>query len=81
MQRLREHFLTVPLPNRFSPRHRLFETAMALHAVAVANGVPLYRDPATRNSVFTAAFLAARAYCCESGCRHCPYAPDQPDES
>ena len=24
--------------------------------------------------VFTAAFLRKRGYCCESGCRHCPYA-------
>ena len=23
--------------------------------------------------VLTAEFLAARGYCCESGCRHCPY--------
>ena len=23
--------------------------------------------------VFTAAFLLTRSYCCESGCRHCPY--------
>ena len=23
--------------------------------------------------VFTAAFLKKRGYCCESGCRHCPY--------
>lgn len=23
--------------------------------------------------VFTAAFLQRRGYCCESGCRHCPY--------
>lgn len=23
--------------------------------------------------VFTAAFLERRGYCCESGCRHCPY--------
>lgn len=23
--------------------------------------------------VFTEAFLRARGYCCESGCRHCPY--------
>jgi len=23
--------------------------------------------------VFTAAFLWKRGYCCESGCRHCPY--------
>jgi hypothetical protein len=23
--------------------------------------------------VFTAHFLRRRGYCCESGCRHCPY--------
>ncbi|HEX8616477.1 MAG TPA: DUF5522 domain-containing protein [Thermoanaerobaculia bacterium] len=23
--------------------------------------------------VFTEHFLRARGYCCESGCRHCPY--------
>ncbi len=23
--------------------------------------------------VFTEAFLRGRGYCCESGCRHCPY--------
>lgn len=23
--------------------------------------------------VFTAAFLRKRGYCCDSGCRHCPY--------
>lgn len=23
--------------------------------------------------VFTAAFLSKRGYCCERGCRHCPY--------
>ncbi len=30
--------------------------------------------------VFTAAFHRKRGYCCESGCRHCPYR-DQPDPS
>lgn len=54
---------------------------MALHAAAVAAGVPVYRDPATGYSVFTAAFLADRGYCCESGCRHCPYASGTPDKS
>jgi len=23
--------------------------------------------------VFTASFLTRRGYCCDSGCRHCPY--------
>ena len=27
--------------------------------------------------VFTAAFLLRRGYCCESGCRHCPYQDHQ----
>jgi len=25
------------------------------------------------NFVFTALYLRKRRYCCESGCRHCPY--------
>lgn len=29
--------------------------------------------------VFTAKYLRARGYCCESGCRHCPYR-DRPDQ-
>ena len=24
-------------------------------------------------TVFTAVFLRKRGYCCQSGCRHCPY--------
>ena len=40
--------------------------------------------------VFTEKFLRERGYCCESGCRHCPYgfrrdrradAPQEPEES
>ncbi|HXI11076.1 MAG TPA: DUF5522 domain-containing protein [Thermoanaerobaculia bacterium] len=29
--------------------------------------------------VFTESFLRKRGYCCESGCRHCPYAFDRHD--
>ena len=28
--------------------------------------------------VFTARFHLRRGYCCESGCRHCPYRAAQP---
>jgi hypothetical protein len=28
--------------------------------------------------VFTATFLRKRGYCCESGCRHCPYQTSGP---
>lgn len=81
MQPLRDEFLAVPLRQRYSSRQRTFDVGMALHVAAVAAGVPVYRDPATGNSVFTAAFLADRGYCCESGCRHCPFAADGVDNS
>jgi len=31
--------------------------------------------------VFTATYLRARGYCCESGCRHCPYGFSRPSPS
>ena len=34
-------------------------------------GVDFYREGAY--VVFTAAYLLRRGYCCESGCRNCPY--------
>lgn len=46
---------------------------MAAHAAAVAAGADTYTDPVSGFAVFTAAYLAARGTCCESGCRHCPY--------
>jgi hypothetical protein len=30
--------------------------------------------------VFTAEFLLKRGYCCDSGCRHCPYTDSQPQK-
>ena len=30
--------------------------------------------------VFTARYHLRRGYCCESGCRHCPYREAQSDE-
>ncbi|MEP7202097.1 MAG: DUF5522 domain-containing protein [Ilumatobacteraceae bacterium] len=46
---------------------------MARHGRAVTAGSPCYEDPSTGLTVFTAAFLAERDYCCDSGCRHCPF--------
>ncbi len=34
-------------------------------------GVDFYREGP--NMVFTAHYLLKRGYCCNSGCRHCPY--------
>lgn len=48
----------------------------AAHREAVETGRDTYVDPDTGYSVFTESFLAARGYCCESRCRHCPYGHD-----
>ncbi len=39
--------------------------------VELVEGADFYREGAF--VVFTEAFLLRRGYCCESGCRHCPY--------
>ena len=31
--------------------------------------------------VFTAEYLLKRGYCCQSGCRHCPYGFTKPEAS
>jgi hypothetical protein len=68
----REHHLE-PHPSRLSPTHPRRDEILGLHADAVSCGSATYRDPTSGLSVFTAAFLADRGDCCESGCRHCPY--------
>ena len=41
-------------------------------------GEDFYREGAAM--VFTARYLARRGYCCENGCRHCPYDFKQKEE-
>jgi hypothetical protein len=43
------------------------------HRRAVEAGEPGYADPSTGLFVMTAAYLLASRYCCEQGCRHCPF--------
>lgn len=77
--RLRPDGLTVARPGRLPPSERHRQAVERAHGEAVASGAVTYRDPISGLSVFTALFLADRGYCCESGCRHCPYeAPDSP---
>ena len=49
---------------------------------APVEGEDFYREGAY--VVFTARYHLRRGYCCESGCRHCPYGDDskgvKPDE-
>ena len=46
---------------------------LQLHDEACARGELSYRDPRTGYIVFTKLQHLQRGYCCESGCRHCPY--------
>ncbi|HEY6429384.1 MAG TPA: DUF5522 domain-containing protein [Acidimicrobiales bacterium] len=46
---------------------------LAAHQAALDAGRDTYRDPASGLNVFTAAYLARRGTCCDTGCRHCPY--------
>ena len=71
--RLRIDGIQVPLERRLHEGQAHFEAVMNRHREAVAKSKPAYRDPVSGYSVFTAAFLAQRGYCCASGCRHCPY--------
>lgn len=36
-------------------------------------GIHYYIDPTTGYDVWTATYLADRGFCCNGGCRHCPY--------
>jgi hypothetical protein len=70
---LRPNGLRQPRPDRLAPAHRLFDEILRRHAIACERGEPVYFDPLSSLSVFTAAFLAERGVCCTSGCRHCPF--------
>ena len=68
--------LTEPHPTRLAQHHPQREQILAEHQAAMARGKPSYRDPATGYTVLTAAYLASRGRCCQTGCRHCPYVSD-----
>ncbi|MDP9464161.1 MAG: DUF5522 domain-containing protein [Actinomycetota bacterium] len=76
MPQLRDNYLERAASQRLSRHNPCFAAIVDRHASAVAEGEPCYLDPASGLSVFTAAFLAARGYCCDSGCRHCPFVID-----
>jgi hypothetical protein len=62
-----------PHPDRLDPDHPLYEATLAAHEEAMRKGGPRYRDPITGLWVMTARTLWERGFCCELGCRHCPY--------
>lgn len=63
----------VPAPSRLAPTNPHYPEIVARHDTSLASGIPTYIDPLSGFSVFTADFLEQRNYCCDSGCRHCPY--------
>lgn len=46
---------------------------VAAHDAALKGGQLGYLDPNTGLFVMTAQYLRDRGYCCDRGCRHCPY--------
>jgi len=64
----------LPHPDRLPPSAPGYARTIEAHEAAMTAGEPGYLDPATGLFVMTAAHLWARESCCDSGCRHCPYA-------
>lgn len=71
--RVRPDGIRVPRADRLPPSARHRDDVLRAHDEAVNRRASTYRDPISGLSVFTGSFLAERGYCCESGCRHCPY--------
>jgi hypothetical protein len=63
--------------DHYNDDHYNDRDTLAEEDTSVANNISLREetDYYVENGlmVFTAHFLRQRGYCCESGCRHCPY--------
>jgi hypothetical protein len=70
---LRDGWREQPHPRRLAPHHPQRTEILRRHDEAQRAGLPVYADPVSGFSVFTAEFLASRGDCCDSGCRHCPF--------
>lgn len=67
-----------PDPRRLAPGHPLYDQILRAHDAACRRGEDTYADPVSGNLVFTHPFLLARGFCCEGGCRHCPFVGQSP---
>lgn len=63
----------LPLEERVDVSSTAGAVVMTAHDAAVEAGDAGYLDPKTGLFVMTAVYLADRGYCCDNGCRHCPY--------
>lgn len=62
-----------PAPERFPADHPSYDAVIAAHERSIEMDTYGYRDPISGLLVFSAKYLWDRDYCCETGCRHCPY--------
>ena len=69
---LRDDWLE-PRPDRLDDRAPDRDEILAAHRSAIEAGEEGCIDPRTGLFVLTAGYLAERGYCCDQGCRHCPY--------
>ncbi|MGB5756872.1 MAG: DUF5522 domain-containing protein [Acidimicrobiales bacterium] len=72
---LRRDWLYRPRSDRIDPADPAYPAAMAAHRHAIGRGSLGYTDPETGLLVMTAVYLRDRGWCCDRGCRHCPYVP------
>ena len=70
----------LPHRDRLPASHPQFDTIMAAHQDAIERGEFAYKDPSSGLVVMTATFHIDRGYCCQNGCRHCPYIGAASDE-
>lgn len=54
-------------------REPLSSRVEVAHARACTAGHDFYIDPETGLMVMTALYLRDRGFCCDNGCRHCPW--------
>jgi hypothetical protein len=72
-QPLADRPLAAPHRDRLAPDDPGYPEIIRVHAEALRAGADTYVDPRSGLTVLTAGYLARRGYCCDSGCRHCPY--------
>jgi Family of unknown function (DUF5522) len=65
--------LSQPHGDRLPADHPGYAQILQAHDEALRSGADTYVDPRSELVVLTAGYLASRGFCCESGCRHCPF--------
>ena len=73
---LADRSLSTPAHSRLDPTRADYDAILGAHAEAMSLGRPGYLDPRSGLFVMTAKYHADRSWCCNSGCRHCPFVTD-----